>query len=183
MVGRIRVTVILTVLGLTGCAGDTYIPTDGMMGAAKSLGGYTRDASVAKELAVHETLRNRDRMIRDTHAQSGLKLEWQIVEETVRVPGQDTVIKVSRPYPKITYTEPADFKQRLPDKPSVHPAWQTVENVGKSIVNGVILYKGVEETGKTIRHSLDSASPKYGGGQYNDSYNTDIYGDPNGETK
>ena len=131
---------LLSLSLLSGCGSD-----GGMMpltdetvkqGAdvVKTTSGYTKDASVMKEAEVHKTLRNRDQMIKEAHKNSGMKMEWQAMEETVYYPGMTEPVKATKCMPVISYREKAEFNQPLPQQQSEHPAWKTTASVFHDIV-------------------------------------------------
>lgn len=156
-------------LFLSGCAGDGgLIPvTDTMVNDAgetiQKVAGYTRDASVAKEHEVHQTLRNRDRMIVKAQDKSGFKLEWQEVKETVFYQGMAGPVEITRSMPKVSYTEPAAFDQVLPTEPSRHPVWKTVENIGGKVVDATADTIKVVKVLNVLGAVADNAGDTYGG--------------------
>lgn len=164
-------------LSLQGCASDGLIPiTDSMVTATgdvvENTIAYTRDASIAKENEVHKTLRNRDKMIKDSHARSGMKMTWQALPETVFYPGMKEAVTVTRYFPVVEYREPARFEQRLPTEPSKHPVWAFAESFGNNLVNKTFLGLVVTETASTLRAGVSAAAPKYNGDvQFNQSHN------------
>ena len=121
----------ILLIGLTGCGGN-YIPITGdMVGAATDTVGYIKDASVAKELAIHATLRNRDNVYKAIYPQSGTKVVFKMAEVAPGV----FVQTIS----EITSRDAIVFKDPLPTEPSKHPVWQTVEKVLPSIVNATLV--------------------------------------------
>lgn len=116
---------------LSSCA-DNYIPITGeMVGAATDTAGYIKDASVAKELAIHATLRNRDNVYRKMYPESGTKVTFTLQEVQ---PG--VFVQVIS---EITSRDSIVFKDPLPTEPSKHPVWEVASKVLPSIINATMV--------------------------------------------
>jgi hypothetical protein len=121
----------ILLIGLTGCA-DNYIPITGeMVGAATDTAGYIKDASVAKELAIHATLRNRDNVYKAIYPESGTKVTFKLEEVS---PG--VFVQVIS---EISSRDAIVFKDPLPTEPSKHPVWQAAEKVLPSLINATLV--------------------------------------------
>jgi len=158
-----RLLFLVLPLLVTGCAGGYFPISDEMVGGAKDSVSFIKDASVAKELAVHGTLRHRDTMIKEAHAHAGFKLDWASREEKIQVPGMEGPIVLSRQFPIVTYVEQARFDQPLPMAPSEHPIYKTAQAiipaVASSIVTGVIGWKGLD----VLSGGWKATAPRYEG--------------------
>ena len=140
---------------LVGCA-DNYIPITGeMMGTSTSTVGYIRDASVAKELAVHATLRNRDRMYRQMYADSGTKVVFEMREVVEGVHVQ--FIK------EITSRDPIAFRDALPTAPSEHPVWGVIKEVTPALINATLIGTLGYHTLQTLDSGWKATAPVYNG--------------------
>jgi len=156
---------ILCLCALAGCSGsggmiplsDESISTVAT-GATTSM-GYITDASVMKEMAVHKSLQNRDKMVKDAHANSGFKMEFMLVEVS---PG----VKALMPK-EIKYNEQAKFDQPLPQAPSEHPGWRTAERIGVAAINGTVVGLGVTTAGDVLKSAIGNAGTK-------STYNGDV---------
>jgi len=166
------IAVSLLALLLSGCAGEYYPINDETI---QKGGEYTRDASVAKEEAVHKTLRNRDNKIKESHAASGMKLTWQAMPETVFYPGMTAPITINRYLPVVEYREQARFEQKLPTEPSVHPMWASLTSLGNNLIDKTFFgFLGSEMFG-TLNKAIDNAGTRYNGPynpqNYDNSFN------------
>ena len=158
---RILIVLILAMM-LSGCAGGGMVPissetVDTVVGGATTTMGYITDASAIKELAVHKTLQNRDKMVRDAHKDSGMSVGWQAVEETVFYPGMKEPMVITRYLPTISYKEKAEFKQNLPTVPSEHPGWRVAENVATAAIRGTVIGIGLNAASEVLQSSIDNA--------------------------
>ena len=123
-------------LALSGCSGtggmmpisDEMLAT-GVEGASTQV-GIVADASAIKEMAVMQTLRNRDQMIKEAYADSGVNLHFMMMEVS---PG--VFIQVLDSF---TSREQAHFDQKLPTAPSIHPGWRALENIGTAAIKGTV---------------------------------------------
>lgn len=154
---------VVACLALSGCAGGSVPITEEVFDEAgdvvKVTTKYVADASVAKETVVHQTLQNRDRMIAKDAKDSGMKMEWETVEETIQMPGQAPIV-MKRAMPKITYRERGQFNQKLPTQPSVHPGYATAERIVDKVVNGTIIGLGITEGADVVKAAIGSAGNK-----------------------
>ena len=153
--------IFILALCLSGCAGgmipisDQSIST--VAAGATTTVGYVTDASAIKEMAVHKTLQNRDKMVRDAHKDSGMQVGWMAMEETIYYPGMAAPITVTRYLPTIKYNEQAEFNQQLPTSPSEHPAWRTVERLGVAAIHGTVIGYGINAASDVLQSAVDSA--------------------------
>lgn len=154
---------------ISGCAGSgSFVPiTDTMVTESGEVvtttAGYTKDASIAKEHDVHDTLRNRDIMYARMYSTSGTKLEFEMVEVSPGVKIQ--VLK------SITQRDAPNFEQKLPTAPSVHPVWHTVENVVESVGKFSLMAYGINALSNVWQAGLDSAEMNVGGDYNIESHN------------
>jgi hypothetical protein len=164
--------VLLIALVLSGCAtGGGMVPmTDEAIssvttGATTSL-GYVTDASAIKELAVHKTLQNRDRMIAKSHQEDGFKMSFTMTEVA---PGVMALL------PKeISYKEQARFDQKLPVAPSEHPGWRVAEKIGVAAIQGTVVGFGINAASDVLQSAIGSAGHNTTGSHnIADSGNTD----------
>lgn len=163
------VLMLLVATLLVACGGATYVPlytnvVNEAGDVVPTLGGYTKDASIAKEHDVHETLRNRDRMIVKAQQQAGFSVEFDMQEV---MPG--VFIQVTK---KLSYTPMVVFDQALPLAPSNHPVWDASRSWVSTIVKGALGITGITELGSVMKAGLASARPSYGGDYSWQSHNT-----------
>ena len=146
---------------LSGCTGGMIPISDQSISTvttgATTTVGYVTDASAIKEMAVHESLQNRDKMVRDAHKDSGMQVGWMAMEETIFYPGMAAPITVTRYLPTIKYNEQADFNQQLPTSPSEHPAWRVVESLGTAAIRGTVIGYGINAASDVLQSAVDSA--------------------------
>ena len=145
------------ILILTSCA--DYVPIAGsLVGMAEDSVVYVKDASIAKELTVHKTLRNRDDEYGKAYKQSGTQIDFTMTEV---MPGVwiQTIASISS-------KAPPQFTQLLPIEPSKHPLWTSLD-------------KGIDALGKFglawlfvdgMKASWENSAPRYNGPV--DSYNS-----------
>jgi len=150
-------------LMLGGCAGEYYPISDETI---QKGGEFTRDASVAKENAVHRTLQNRDNKYAAAYATAGMKVKFKMVEVSPGVHIQ--VIE------ELAMKESPRFDTPLPTAPSEHPLWKTLNTLG-----GLIQWTGIfglaNQTAGVLSDSIKNSGTKYEGPYnpqtYNDSFN------------
>lgn len=176
--GKIFVMAMGLALLLTGCGGkgglmpltDTMVAEGGEV--IKTTAGYTADASVAKEHAVHDTLRNRDNAVREAHEKSGLTMSWQPVVKTIQYPGMAEAVTVTEYLPVIAFREQARFDQPLPLAPSEHPVWKTAREIFHDIKDGTIIGLGINATDNILSAAVGKKDASYAGDvQFNQSHN------------
>jgi hypothetical protein len=150
-----RLLVLLVATLLPGCA-DNYIPITGeMVGAASDTAGYIKDASVAKELAVHATLRNRDKVYRQMYPESGTKITFAFVEVSPGVHVQTIQ--------EITARDSIAFRDSLPTQPSSHPVWGVAEKVLPSLINATVIGTLGYQAISVLGDGWKSTAPLYNG--------------------
>ena len=156
--------VSLLALLLSGCAGEYYPISDETI---QKGGEYTRDASVAKEEAVHKTLRNRDNQYAKAYATAGTKISFEMVQVQPGIYIQ--VIK------ELAMKESPRFDTPLPTAPSEHPLWKTLNTLGGSLIQWTGIFGLVNQFAGTMDKALDNARPQYNGPYtnqyYQDSFN------------
>jgi len=143
-----------------------------IVGGATTTIGYVTDASAIKELAIHKTLQNRDKMVRDAHKDSGMSVGWQAVDETVFYPGMKEPVVITRYLPTISYKEKAEFKQNLPTAPSEHPGWRVAENVATAAIRGTVMGIGLNAASDVLQASISSAGHNTTGSYINQEDNS-----------
>ncbi len=145
---------------LSGCQGKLVPITDEMLGIASEGSTnkvrYVANASVAKELAVHRTLQNRDRQIAKAAQHAGITLDYKQFTETIKIPGVELPLIMTRMFPIVTYHPMPEFNQPLPLKPSEHPAWKLGEKLVDRALFGFLGY----ELGSVLRAGYDAAGTK-----------------------
>jgi len=165
-------TIFLIPLFLSGCAGGGLMPiTDTMIneggGVINKTAGYTADASVAKEHEVHQTLRNRDRLIAKDAALPTVSLQFEMVEVS---PGVHVQIMKS-----LSVRESAKFNNQLPVQPSIHPVWAWATKTADGFIDLGKMFTGFYFAEKFASNFVESAKPNFYGpyqpGQINQSYN------------
>lgn len=117
-------TVALWPVLLASCASQTMPLDSTFIDATGNVitrpAGYTRDASVAKEHEVHETLRHRDLMYSQAYQYSGFTMDYK----EVRLAGGAVAF-----LPVVSFRETPRFEQPLPTAPSAHPVWGFANNL------------------------------------------------------
>lgn len=112
-----RYLLLLLPLLLFGCA--DYVPVAGsLVGMADDSVVYIKDASIAKEALVHQTLQNRDKEYGKAYKLSGTEITFAMKEV---MPGIWLQVIES-----VASKAPPEFTGDLPTAPSVHPVWATV---------------------------------------------------------
>lgn len=159
-----RLTCVALIMALlSSCAGGpVQIPYTllGQDGEVVETGFRTvADASVAKEIAVHETLRNRDRQYARAYQQSGFDVEFELVEVA---PGLK--VQVMK---RVGFREAPDFSTPLPTAPSVHPVWHTVDNVVDNIGRYGLIGYSVHEGAGVLKAGIDALKDSGGGDRIN----------------
>lgn len=153
-----KVFSVLAMFSMVGCSA-VPITTETINEAGEATTkttGYVKDASVAKEHEVHETLRNRDREYGKAYKQSGFKMEFALVDV-------GNGLKVYLPK-EISFKETPRFEQKLPTEPSKHPMWNTFD---KLLDNGLYAFgigalldfgkTAVKEAGNTYQGDLTNS--------------------------
>jgi len=157
------VMIMLLAVMFSGCAGGVQPVSEETLNEAgevvKVTTKYVADASVAKEEAVHKTLQSRDRAIVQDGKNSGMKMEWTTVEETISFPGQQPIV-MKRAMPVISFKERGRFDQKLPTEPSVHPGYAMTRGIVKDVVGGMIIFKGIDAGADVLKSALDSSGGK-----------------------
>jgi hypothetical protein len=164
---------------ITGCGGTTVPVTQEMITetgeVVKVTSSYVKDASMAKEETVHQTLRHRDAMIAKSNATPSFTMGWQTVEETVYYPGMSAPITVKKSMPIVTYTEKIQFTQPLPIEPSRHPMWTAITTLGGAVINGTLIGYGIHEVsdlfGSIVKTSKSNVNLNADNLTLNDSLN------------
>lgn len=138
----------LVALFMTGCATQGFIPlTDTQIDAAGNLIekpiGATRDASVAKEHEVHQTLRNRDQQYRKAYEKSGFSMSYE----------QHEINGVVVMLPIMEFKEAPRFEQPLPTKPSEHPVWR----FGEKVMDRGLAAFGIDRLYRFGKSAIDGA--------------------------
>ena len=117
---------VLGVFWLGGCATE-YAPvysalTNAAGENSTEISGFIKDASVSKESLVHATLQTQYKEYREAHKQSGLKVDFELM---------DLGGGIKAYLPKhIEYRDEPEFETlvRAPVAPSAHPVWETINN-------------------------------------------------------
>ncbi len=166
---RIVVLLGVSILALTGCAGQGIEATvlNTLLGGTGEIGSDIIEASVAKELVVHKTLQNRDKMYRQAYEDSGFKIEFKLEEFG----------GVAMYLPKtIEYKPEPQFDQPLPTEPSKHPVWAAAENLGGVLAQYGLIGFGLHEVAGIAKYGMDQAgATTYNGPLLNS--NNDVAGD------
>lgn len=161
------ITVLLTFV-LSGCSTATYTFTSQHLDALGNLIAHpvtvTGNTSVIKELAVHESLRNRDLMQRQMYAESGTTIAFSMTEVQ---PGIFVQTLAS-----ITSREAPTFKQDLPTQPSEHPVWRTANN---AIDKGLLGF-GIYQLTSFGKSAVDASGTKFYGSAGDGAGATSIVG-------
>ena len=118
------------------------------------LSGVIKDASVIKEKLVMETLQKRDNQIAQTHENSGIKLKFEMQEV---MPG--IYVQVLSEFQS---REQAEFHTPLPQKPSIHPVWETVRSVTGTVAKYGLIGFGISELSNVWQSGLDAATQNWG---------------------
>ena len=109
---------LLLPLLLSGC-GASYVPIAGdLVGMADDSVVFIKDASIAKEAMVHQTLQNRDKEYGKAYKLSGTEIKFAMKEV---MPGIWLQVIES-----VASKAPPEFAGDLPTAPSVHPVWAAV---------------------------------------------------------
>jgi len=136
----------------------------------------TKEASVAKELAIHETLQNRDKMRVEAAKYSGFKMDWTAVEKTLTIAdsaGKVTEIVMTEYLPNVSYSPQVGFENSLPTEPSRHPAWDTANQFVKTAGMVTLGIWGLETLNDMWGAGLAGAAASFGdNAQVNGSWNT-----------
>jgi len=156
LIGFMLLVLALAMLSACGDAGNMVVTSLAGQGeTAVKLSGDIRDASVQKELVVHQTLQNRDTLIAKSAKNAGVKFEFAIQEVT---PG--VFVQVMKSF---EYHPEARFNQPLPMAPSVHPVWGAVDTGIKALLTGFGIYAATD----LVKYSYDRTAPAYSyGGDY-----------------
>ena len=151
-------------LMLSGCAGEFYPISDETIQQA---GQYTKDASVAKEAEVHKTLRNRDTRYAQAYATSGTKITFEMQQVSPGIFVQ--VIK------ELAMKESPRFDTPLPQAPSVHPLWRTLEVLGGAAIQWTGIFGIANQAAGVLDTSIKNSRPEYNGAynpqNYDNSFN------------
>jgi hypothetical protein len=157
----------------------------------------TKDASVAKEQAVHDTLQNRDKMRVEAAKNSGFKMAWQPVEKQITVADSDgkvTEIVMTEYLPNVSYTPAVEFGNPIPQEPSRHPAWDTANQFVKTTGMVTLGIVGINAISDVWQAGIAGAAATFGdnanvqgswntaGGNQEISTNDQFQGDFNGES-
>jgi len=149
---------------LSGCAGEYYPISDATMQSGVE---STRDASVAKEIAVHQTLRNRDNKYAEAYKTAGTKISFEMVQVSPGIYVQ--VIK------ELAMKESPRFDTPLPTSPSEHPLWKTLNTLGGSLIQWTGIFGLANQTAGVLSDSIKNSGTKYEGPYnpqtYNESFN------------
>lgn len=152
---------LAALLFLSGCGGTGgLIPvTDTMVNEAgdivEKVGGYTRDASLAKSKDFTEMYKTRDQAYVKMYAQSGTTIDFEMVEVK---PG--VYVQVMK---KIVSREAPRFQQNLPEKESEHPVWGVVEKVAVKTLDVAGTGWLATIMSDTVKAGFESAQTKYYG--------------------
>lgn len=143
---------------LSGCGDSGFLdianlPVNGEQ--ITTISGQVKDASTQKEALYLHTRENRDNLQKAMYAQSGLQVKFKMIEVTPGVHVQVMESVVMREYPK--------FDQPLPNGPSVHPVWNTVNTLIDKGISGLLWYTGIKEAGKFLTNQTDKTGTTYNG--------------------
>lgn len=143
--------IILVLFMLSGCASGGGISVSALtsaMNGAQAVGDDIVEASVAKELAVMNTLKNRDNQYAKAYKESGFNITFALVE----VQGVQMYLPSS-----IAYKPEPAFNTPLPTKPSVHPVWHTLEVLGESLAKYGLIGYGIHELNSMVSSGYSAA--------------------------
>ena len=145
--------ILLAGCGDSGIMNITKLPVsdETVLGIA----GNVKDASVQKEIVVHQTLQKRDAMYAKMYKESGFSVEFELVEVS---PGMK--VQVMK---KVQFREAPKFDSHLLTAPSEHPMWGVLKSTIKDAKEGFMFYTGIQALDSILGKSLDSAQPKYYG--------------------
>ncbi len=143
---------------LIGCA-EKYVPLDMLTGdnlKTLSDGSTSKvqlvvESSVAKEIAVHKTLQNRDKQIAKAAEHAGMRMDYKAVTETIKLPSMKEPIILTRQMPIVSYQPMPEFHQPLPTEPSRHPAWGTLDNAISTIGHAGLIGYGIHEAAGAVK--------------------------------
>ncbi len=155
-------TPILLLAALSGCAGEYYPISDETI---QKGGEYTKDASVAKEAEVHKTLRNRDNKYAAVYKTSGTKITFEMVQVS---PG--VYVQVMK---ELVMKESPRFDTPLPQNPSVHPMWKTLEILGGAAIQWTGIFGLANQAAGVMNKATENVGTHYNGpyAPISDSYN------------
>jgi len=95
---------------------------------------------------IHNTLQNRDQMIKEAHVNDGFKMSFAMVEVA---PGVRALLPQ-----EISYKEQAKFEQNLPTAPEEHPAWKAVERIGVAAIQGTVKGCGMNSASDVLQSGI-----------------------------
>lgn len=132
----------LLTVGLTSCSGYDLSSLPINAENATEMGNLIKTASETKETIYYEAVKNRDKIYADMYASQGFDLKWKMSKQKIG----DTTVLV--PMPEVSYKAPPVFSQPLPNGPSKHPVWATIDKATGLFLDGFkwwVGYKGVTE--------------------------------------
>ena len=157
---RYLILLIAILAVMSGCASSGgYIPVTGTMvneagQTVQVTSAYVKDASILKEQAIANTLRNRDNNYRMAHENSGFKLKFAMVE----INGTMAYLPE-----EISFRETPHFDQPLPTEPSEHPVWKTVNSSVAAIAKYGMIGFGISELSGIVKSGYDAAGNHFNG--------------------
>jgi hypothetical protein len=120
---------------LVGCSEKVTVPvvnsfTDASGKIINNVATHTGTASTYKEYVVVDGLKHQATEVRLAHENSGIRVEFEVVKKTYFFPGMKEPITIPENEVKmVEYRPQAEFRQKLPTKPSVHPVWDTTKTI------------------------------------------------------
>ena len=160
---KMRIWVVLSLaisgLQLGGCSTQMIPVMSDVVGQSgevtQSIATYTSDASVAKEAAVMEALKNRDRQYARMYALSGFQMTFELQE---LMPGYKALLPKT-----ISFREAPRFDQPLPTAPSAHPVWRTTENIAVALGKYGMIGWGIGEASGLLKSAFEENGHYYNG--------------------
>jgi hypothetical protein len=143
---------------LSGCAdtgalnlGKTVVDGEQVV----TIVGDIKDASVQKEALYLNARTARDKYYKQMYGQSGFNVEFEMREV---IPGVH--IQVMK---KVAFKEAPRFDQPMPDGPSIHPAWHSLDNVVDKGTNLLLWWTGITQGVDLLKNAQDKSTPQYYG--------------------
>jgi hypothetical protein len=163
------ITPLLIAVLLSGCSGkgglvpvsDVSINKAGDV--IETTAGYTKDASIAKEIAVLNAHNTRTLVRGKAYKNEGFKMEWVSVEKTVFYPGMKEPITIKEAMPKVSYKAPLQFNQPLPMEPSKHPVWEFAGKVADGAFSLGGTFVKWSYGSDVVKSAWDRSAPQYNG--------------------
>ena len=151
------ILIIFVALMTFSCASGGGISTGALtavMSGTEKAGDDIVEASIAKELAVMNTLKNRDIEYGKAYALSGFKLTFRLVV----IAGVKMYLPAS-----IEYKPEPKFTTPLPTKPSVHPVWETTRDIFAVMAKYGLIAYGLHELNSMVSSGYASSGSVYNG--------------------